>query len=613
MGTLPASTESKAAAGDELAAAFSDFARSYSALGWALLRLDGKVPKGQRWQETQPDPDPEHAAGLWRQWGRRWNLGVVLGTSGLAVVEYDTDEGGQKLLELFGGRAPLTPTVRTGRDRLHFYFVKPKQRQKAAREGIELRLGPHQCAAPPSVHPDTGRPYRWLAGREPWKLPLAEVPQVVLDYLETRPNGAGSAPLPETIPIGEIDRTLASLAGSMRRRGASEEAICAALVATLPRCEPGHTHTESDCLRIARSYARYPVEANGNGRPGQLHLVRIGEVAARRVQYVEDGLIPRAMVTGLVAPGGTVKGLYGVHLAAKLAERGERTLFLTSEDALAYIVRPRFEAAGCDGRLALALELELEDGTHRNLRFPSDLPLLREAIAEVQPTLVVIDPIASYLDPGLDMAKNNQMRDVLQPLISLAGEFEIAVVPVYHLGKDRGRGALGSVAFEDACRCVLTAARDDEDEDVRHVEVTKSNVGPTGYGRKLRIVEVPLEIDGETVNVAKLVDEGRSGKSVPKLLVRKDAPGPDPTQREAARRVLCELLTEAGVESVNADEAKQRVAKAAGVSAVTAWRAFSELRDEGLAAAAPVKDERGTILEWRWHAKQALLLGRGDD
>ena len=496
---------------------------------------------------------------------------------------------------------------------MHFYFAAPEDGQKAVREGIELRVGPHQCVAPPSVHPDTGRRYRWLAGREPWNTPLREVPEAVLDYLRTRPNGDSPAPLPETIPIGEIDRTLASLAGSMRRRNADEEAICAALLATLPRCEPGHTHTEADCRRIARSYARYPAEpSDSGGAYADLHLVRIGDVAARRVEWIEEGLIPRAMLTGLVAPGGTVKGLYGVHLAAKLAARGERTLFLCSEDALAYIVRPRFQAAGCDGRLALALELALEDGSRRNLRFPSELPLLREAIVEVEPTLVVVDPIASYLDAGLDMAKNNQMRDVLQPLISLAGEFEIAVVPVYHLGKDRGRGALGSVAFEDACRCVLTAARDDEDEDVRHVELTKSNVGPTGFGRKLRIVEVPLEIDGETVNVAKLVDEGRSGKSVPRLLARKEPPGPDPTQRESARERVCELLIEAGVESISAGETRRRVAAELGVSSSTVWRAFSELRDEGLAGAAPVKDEQGTILEWRWHAKPSLLLERGD-
>jgi Bifunctional DNA primase/polymerase, N-terminal len=148
-------------------AEFVDYARRYGELGWALIRLEGKVPKGNGWQQTPPDPDPEHLAGLWNEWGKRHNVGVVLGQSGLAVAEYDTEAGGQKLLELFGGKPPLTPTVRTGSDRLHFYFQPPAGFEKRVREGIELRLGAHQCVLPPSEHPDTGKPYAWLPGASP--------------------------------------------------------------------------------------------------------------------------------------------------------------------------------------------------------------------------------------------------------------------------------------------------------------------------------------------------------------------------------------------------------------------------------------------------------------
>jgi hypothetical protein len=340
-----------------------------------------------------------------------------------------------------------------------------------------------------------------------------------------------------------------------------------------------------------------------------MRVLRIADVDARLVTWLEDGLIPRAMLTGLVAPGGTVKGLLGVHLAVKLAKKGERSLFVCSEDALDYIVRPRFMAAGCDATLAFALDFEEADGTHRNLRFPSDLDVLRAAAAEIEPALIDIDPVASHLDPGLDMSKNNEMREVLQPLIVLAAETGAAVLPVYHTGKDRTRGALGSVAFEDACRCVITAARDNEDEDVRHVELTKSNVGPTGYGRKLRIVEVPIEIEGETVGIANLVDEGRSAKSVPHLLSQRKPPGPDPTQREAARARLVELLSATPGSSVNAGETKKNVAAELDTSESTVWRAFTELKREELAGAEAIKDESGAILEWRWYAKPALLLG----
>jgi hypothetical protein len=40
----------------------------------------------------------------------------------------------------------------------------------------------------------------------------------------------------------------------------------------------------------------------------------------------------------------------------------------------------------------------------RNLRFPSDLPALRQAISAISPAIVIIDPIASFLERGLDMS-----------------------------------------------------------------------------------------------------------------------------------------------------------------------------------------------------------------
>jgi hypothetical protein len=350
-------------------------------------------------------------------------------------------------------------------------------------------------------------------------------------------------------------------------------------------------------------------EVRSNGGCG-MRLVRIGDVTPKRVTWLEEGLIPDAMLTGLVAPGGTVKGLYLIYLAVKLAHERRRTLFLCSEDALEYIVRPRFMAAGCDAQLAFALEFQEASGARRNLRFPSDMPVLLEAVTEIEPDLIGIDPFASHLDRGFKMSSNNQVREALEPLIGLAQDSGAAIVPVYHTGKDRSRGALESVAFEDACRCVVKAAKDDEDEDVRHVEVTKSNIGPTGYGRKLRIVEVPLEIEGEKVKVAKLVDEGRSNKSVESLWVRKTTPGPEPERRDEARSALVDLLVAAAGKSINAKETKREVAERVGVSEQTVWRAFDSLRKEDLAGANPSRDQHGSILEWGWFAKTALLVGR---
>src|SRR5262249_39461898 len=137
-------------------------------------------------------------------------------------------------------------------------------------------------------------------------------------------------------------------------------------------------------------------------------------------------------------------------------------------------------------------------------------------------------------------------------------------------------------------------------------------IGPTGYGRRLRIVAVPLEIDGEVVEVAKLIDEGHSWKSVHALLSRKAPPGPEPEKRKHARDLLVDALVAGGTVGINADEAKRVVAEKAGVSAKTVWRAFTELKAEELATGQPIRDESGSILEWKWIAKLALLVGRND-
>ena len=41
---------------------------------------------------------------------------------------------------------------------------------------------------------------------------------------------------------------------------------------------------------------------------------------------------------------------------------------------------------------------------------------------------MIIDPIASYIDAGLDMGKNNEMRLILQPLIELARDANVAIL-----------------------------------------------------------------------------------------------------------------------------------------------------------------------------------------
>ena len=98
-------------------------------------------------------------------------------------------------------------------------------------------------------------------------------------------NGRGPAPpIPEVIPEGERNETLASLAGSMRRRGATTTEILAALgVANTSRCQPPLEERELE--QIAESIGRYePVGLRTNeenelsGLTGLSERIKSGDV-----------------------------------------------------------------------------------------------------------------------------------------------------------------------------------------------------------------------------------------------------------------------------------------------------------------------------------------------
>ena len=77
-------------------------------------------------------------------------------------------------------------------------------------------------------------------------------------------KAAGTVQVEEKIPKGERDASLASVAGSMRRKGLNETEILAALTAVNQRCDPPLPH--EDLVKISRSISRYPPEEK-LGRP----------------------------------------------------------------------------------------------------------------------------------------------------------------------------------------------------------------------------------------------------------------------------------------------------------------------------------------------------------
>jgi hypothetical protein len=124
-------------------------------------------------------------------------LAVRTGTaSGLLVVDVDPPNGGR----IHAALMTLTAAVATGGGGWHLYYEYPGiplLGKLPGRPGVDIKGNGGYVTAPPSVHPGTGRPYRW-AGH--W--PVAEMPAALRAAL-TPPPPAAAAPLSGPPPARE--------------------------------------------------------------------------------------------------------------------------------------------------------------------------------------------------------------------------------------------------------------------------------------------------------------------------------------------------------------------------------------------------------------------------
>jgi hypothetical protein len=224
--------------------------------------------------------DQDRIAAWWKRW-QDANIGIPTGaSSGLLVVDCDPRNGGpadrSELIERCGP-IPETAEATTGGGGRHLFFrYSGGAVPKALGPGIDLKGEGGYVVAAPSIHA-SGNAYQWdgLAGAKALLNP-ADPPAWLLDYITAVPTGSrpesAAAPGCERIPKGKRNDHLASLGGTMRKRGMAREAIEAALFEeNRLRCDPPLPDTE--VRRIAASIASY--------KPGN-------DDEARRAEGVED-------------------------------------------------------------------------------------------------------------------------------------------------------------------------------------------------------------------------------------------------------------------------------------------------------------------------------------
>lgn len=218
----------------------------------------------------------------WKQWPKA-NLGILTGIeSGLVVLDIDPRNGGvESLADLIKKHGPLPKTVcvNTGGGGQHYYFKHPggniRGRHDSFGKGVDLKADGGYVVAPPSLHV-SGKVYQWVTDASPDNIELADMPGWMRQE-NTKPKSLSSIHIGK-IPEGQRNSTLAEKAGSLRRKGLSENEILPLLLnMNANKCDP--PLAESEVRSIAASIASYPPNETDDNDSQATALVKLAEQA----------------------------------------------------------------------------------------------------------------------------------------------------------------------------------------------------------------------------------------------------------------------------------------------------------------------------------------------
>lgn len=240
-----------------------EYCNFYSDKGWRVFPVGSdKKPTVKDW----PNEATTDRAKIADWWGANPNAGIGLATgkqSGLFVVDIDAGHNG---FETMAGLPVMPDTVisNTGGGGKHILFKYPavEVRNSAGKvgQGIDVRGEGGYVVVPRSPHP-SGHFYEWDKEHLPSKTQLADAPAWLLKILVDEKPVQQIVTTSEGAYIsGQRNNALTSLAGTMRRKNMSEDAIFLAINAeNLNRCIP--PLPESEVRLIVSSVMRYDPSA----------------------------------------------------------------------------------------------------------------------------------------------------------------------------------------------------------------------------------------------------------------------------------------------------------------------------------------------------------------
>lgn len=325
--------------------------------------------------------------------------------------------------------------------------------------------------------------------------------------------------------------------------------------------------------------------------PGGGVFQKMSEVEPEAIEWTVPGLIPNGKITLLCGDGGVGKGLFTAQLVSYVTtgrtseifpaarEQPGNVVILAGEDSVDAVLWPRLKAAGTDfEKVQVAASNYYYCKTGQMLYLDDENLWAR--VASVRPSLVVIDPIQSFLPPSINMNNRQQMRGLLQKLQGMAQECGFSLLLVMHTNKGTrasGRNRLnGTADLWDAARSVLMMGHEQNGNRV-YLSREKSSYGTQAQTALFTTETVDV---GKGLKAARLVfDETTERRDMDFV---REKPEKAAGKSETVQRMILSILGESPERKMESVALKNEVIAQIGCSGSTYDHARSALTKDGL-------------------------------
>lgn len=239
----------------------------------------------------------------------------------------------------------------------------------------------------------------------------------------------------------------------------------------------------------------------------ELGFAPMSDIEPRKAEYLIEPYLPLDAITILAGAAGMGKTWLALKWAAGISAG---TFSADHQPGLVY-----YFTRENDPNIVLAPRLQLLSANTENIVIMPQIagappltmndPRLEDLASRpgCRPSLVVFDPIQSYLGRKVQMNHTDDVRPIMDYLANFAGRHHCAVLLVSHVSKPSMAGGsaadriLGSGDFRNAARSIIFVGTDPDDPQLRVFAHEKNSLGANGPSRRFSITPTGVDIMDE--------------------------------------------------------------------------------------------------------------------